>query len=160
MYRFLFTGFMIANVSSVFYIPKERTPQQNCRNIITQYMESLMMLRQEYPSSVLHHAWKKVYSCLYIHLFHNRPRAQYYTAALRTVTHLPAPATLPSYMIQMSGNLRISAPVLSKVVSAAELYTEPVMKIWRGFQEATRSSDCGVACLSTDRCEFCISSNP
>ena len=66
MYRFLFTGFMIANVSSVFYIPKERTPQQNCRNIITQYMESLMMLRQEYPSSVLHHAWKKVYSCLYI----------------------------------------------------------------------------------------------
>ena len=59
MYRFLFIGFMIANVSSVFYIPKERTPQQNCRNIITQYMESLMMLRQEYPSSVLHQAWKK-----------------------------------------------------------------------------------------------------
>lgn len=56
MYRFLFTGFMIAKISSVFYIPKERTPQQNCRNIITQYMESLMMLQQEYPSSVLHHA--------------------------------------------------------------------------------------------------------
>ena len=37
---------------------------------------------------------------------------------------------------------------------AAELYTEPVTKIWRGFQEATRSRDCGVACLSTDRCEF------
>lgn len=116
MYRFLFTGFMIANVSSVFYIPKERTPQQNCRNIITQYMESLMMLRQEYPSSVLHHAWKKDSSCLYIHLFHNKSRAQYYTAALRTVTHLPAPATLPSYMIQMTRNMRISTPALLETV--------------------------------------------
>ena len=89
------------------------------------------------------HSRKKVYSCLYIHLFHNRPRVQHYTAALRTATHLPAPATLPSYMIQMSGNLRISAPVFSKVVSASELYTDPKMEIWRGFQDSTRSIDCG-----------------
>ena len=122
--------------------------------------EALVMLRQEYPSSVLHHAWQKDSSCLYIHLFHNKSRVQHYTAALRTATHLPAPATLPSYMIQMSGNLRISAPVLSKVVSASELYTDPKMEIWRVFRDSTRSSDCGVACLSTDRCEFCISSNP
>ena len=75
-----------------------------------------MMLRQEYPSSVLHHAWKKVYSCLYIHLFHNRPRAQYYTAALRATNHLPAPDSTFSYMIQMTRNMRISTPALLETV--------------------------------------------
>ena len=62
------------------------------------------------------HSRKKVYSCLYIHLFHNRPRVQHYTAALRTATHLPAPATLPSYMIQMTRNMRISTPALLETV--------------------------------------------
>ena len=162
------------------------------------------MLRQEYPSSVLHHACFPAPSAPLIidflrklapdgaqtysesrsyarRIYGNSGQCslpeegqllpvyspvspdswvQHYTAALRTATHLPAPATLPSYMIQMSGNLRISAPVLSKVVSASELYTDPKMEIWRGFQDSTRSSDCGVACLNTDRCEFCISSNP
>ena len=124
----------------------------------TPKVEAMLAGSTEIQASV--HSRKKDSSCLYIHLFHNKSRAQYYTAVLRTATHIPALATLPSYMIQMSGNLRISAPVLSKVVSASELYTDPKMEIWRGFQDSTRSSDCGVACLSTDRCEFCISSNP
>ena len=135
-----------------------------CRNLsyyICKFVEALVIF---YGRSILLPSFttpgRSIYSCLYIHLFHNRPRAQYYTAVLRTATHLPAPATLPSYMIQMSGNLRISAPVLSKVVSASELYTDPKMEKWRVFKDSTHSSDCGVACLSTDRCEFCISSNP
>ena len=57
-------------------------------------------------------------------------------------------------MIQMSGNLRISAPVLSKVVSAAEIYTDPKTEIWRGFQDSTHSNDCCHACLNAAGASF------
>ena len=38
-----------------------------------------------------------------------------------------------------------TTPVLSKVVSAAELYTDPKMEIWRGFQDSTHSNKSGNA---------------
>ena len=52
----------------------------------TPKVEAMLAGSTEIQASV--HSRKKVYSCLYIHLFHNRPRAQYYTAALRATQPL------------------------------------------------------------------------
>ena len=39
----------------------------------------------------------------------------------------------------------ISAPAFFKSLPAAELYTDPKMEIWRGFQEATHPNKSGNA---------------